>query len=225
MAFACGITILLLKLRNRRRDKDLEPWYLAVRAVADAPSVSRRDLPCEILPHLLYGDKGSALDTFLLQALGVTHILNVAGPAGNQTLLADYPHFGIKYLQLDGQDEEDYNMVSLHHNEASEFIREAREVEGKCLVHCVAGINRSGVLVAAELMIYKRLPVIEAVKRCKAARGTFLLNEGFQRQLVQLAHQEGLLGPKPSKSQTDLPPRRRRGANKAAKNAFMSRIS
>ena len=32
----------------------------------------------------------------------------------------------------------------------------------RCLVHCAAGINRSGFVAAAELLLHSRLPVLEA---------------------------------------------------------------
>lgn len=59
-------------------------------------------------------------------------------------------------------------------------------------MHCVAGINRSGVLVAAARMLDERTSVLATVKHCRAQRGsTFLWNESFQEQLVALARREG----------------------------------
>ena len=66
-----------------------------------------------------------------------------------------------------------------------------------CLIHCHAGINRSGVLATAHLMLAERLPVLEAVARVKEVRGNVLCNHSFQSQLVQLARDNGLLGPQP----------------------------
>ena len=57
-------------------------WIAAVRKVVNAVSTQPRDLPVEILPHLLLGDKRSASCLSTLQAFGVTHILNVAGRYG-----------------------------------------------------------------------------------------------------------------------------------------------
>ena len=65
------------------------------------------------------------------------------------------------------------------------------------LVHCVAGVNRSGLIAAAALMVNDGVDVVKAVERVKVARGTLLYNKGFQRQLVELAHEEGRLGPHP----------------------------
>ena len=37
-------------------------------------------------------------------------------------------------------------MLAKHFEAASAFIRAAAAAGGRCLVHCVAGINRSGLL-------------------------------------------------------------------------------
>ena len=58
----------------------------------------------------------------------------------------------------------------------------------------MAGINRSGFVAAAELMLHDRLEVLEALRRCFRARGLVLLNQSFRKQLLQTAHQHGLLG-------------------------------
>lgn len=39
-------------------------------------------------------------------------------------------------------------MLSTHFATVSAFVQQAAEARGRCLVHCVAGINRSGVLVS-----------------------------------------------------------------------------
>lgn len=88
-------------------------------------------------------------------------------------------------------------MLERHHEEASAFVRRAKAEGGRVLIHCQAGINRSGVLACAELMLHDQLPVLEAVTRLKRARGTVLTNHSFQEQLVHLARRHRLLGPKP----------------------------
>ena len=54
-------------------------------------------------------------------------------------------------------------------------------------MHCAAGINRSGFVAGAALLLHTRLPVLEAVARLRAARGVpprfspASLNEGHAR--------------------------------------------
>ena len=56
-----------------------------------------------------------------------------------------------------------------HWAAAARFIRAAREAGGRCLVHCAAGMNRSGFVAATELLLHSRLPVLEAVTRLRLA--------------------------------------------------------
>jgi hypothetical protein len=80
---------------------------------------------------------------------------------------------------------------------AEAAAEEATPVEvkrGLVLVHCAAGINRSGALAMAYVMHRERMPLLEAARHCAAQRGPLLWNRGFREQLVQYARAEGLLG-------------------------------
>merc|ERR1712224_850861 len=92
-----------------------------------------------------------------------------------------------------------YPLLENHWREAKEFLDNAIVTENRaCLVHCVAGQNRSGLIVCAFYMLYKNITVVEAVKYVRTQRGTEVLNNrGFQRQLVSLAKANKCLGPKP----------------------------
>ena len=66
------------------------------------------------------------------------------------------------------------------------------------MVHCQAGINRSGVIVAAIHMLEEQKNVLDVVRHIRRRRGNcFLWNESFQKQLVALAKRNNLLGAKP----------------------------
>eukprot|EP00310_Coccolithus_braarudii_P008765 CAMPEP_0183372364 /NCGR_PEP_ID=MMETSP0164_2-20130417/108258_1 /TAXON_ID=221442 /ORGANISM="Coccolithus pelagicus ssp braarudi, Strain PLY182g" /LENGTH=195 /DNA_ID=CAMNT_0025549051 /DNA_START=52 /DNA_END=639 /DNA_ORIENTATION=+ len=152
------------------------------------------DLPVEVMPHLLLGDKRSASELHMLEALGITHVVNVAGTFGKTAAHGQCS----AYLQLHAQDEEGYPILARHLAETSAFIHRAREEGGRCLIHCQAGLNRSACLAVAELMISERLPLLDAVRRVKAARGDLLTNESFRAQLIDVARAHGLLGEPPS---------------------------
>mmetsp|Transcript_22898 Transcript_22898/g.41542 ORF Transcript_22898/g.41542 Transcript_22898/m.41542 type:complete len:261 (-) Transcript_22898:144-926(-) len=179
----------------------LWPWThtLAVHDLIQQPSLpSSVELPVEILPHLLLGDVRSARRVEHLKSLGVTHVLNVAGRQ-TANVDIDYVKLGMEHVSIDAEDREGYPMLPLHLSSARAFIQEALEAGGRCLVHCRGGVNRSGVVVAAELMLREQIPVLEAVNRCKEVRGLpYLSNRSFQYQLVKLAEQEHLLGPRPA---------------------------
>ena len=192
---ASGATLAIICLRQRAVHD--APWIAAIRTILHeaGPGV---DLPVEILPHLLLGDKRAANDLTTIDAFGVTHILNMAGKSGRTE------HVGSRcYLKIDADDEEGYPIVRRHLDEATAFIQRARSEGGRVLVHCQAGINRSGVIATAELMLSEQLPVIEAVRRVKAARGVLLSNHSFQAQLVALARERGLLGERPANFQDE----------------------
>ncbi|GMI05783.1 hypothetical protein TrRE_jg10107 [Triparma retinervis] len=112
----------------------------------------------------------------------------------------DYKGSSIAMTHDPAEDEEEYPMLPLHWERFNSFIEDALKVDpnAKILVHCHAGLNRSGVLAAAHLMTNEKIPVIDAVKRLRRVRGNLALcNEGFQRQLIELAHSKELLGESP----------------------------
>ena len=59
--------------------------------------------------------------------------------------------------------------------------------------YCAAGMNRSGVLAIAYVMLSRSWPLLRAVTHCAAARGPIAWNSGFQRELVQFAREHELL--------------------------------
>lgn len=193
------------------------PWVAAVRALDVEPMDPA--LPVELSAYLLLGNCKSASDLARLRELGVTHVLNVAGPAASNPSV-DYAGAGIVHRSIDAEDDEQYPILARHLGEARGFVGAAREAGGRCLVHCVAGINRSGVVATAELMLHERLEVLEAVRRCRAARGRGCIgNRGFQEQLVALAREHGLLGLQPE-GYEGLPPSPRPPKPKSASSAL-----
>ena len=64
-------------------------------------------------------------------------------------------------------------------------------------MHCVQGLNRSGLVVAAAL-VRDGVSVIDAVRILRKRRGNDALsNTNFQRRLVRYAARLGRLGPVP----------------------------
>ena len=151
---------------------------------------------CEVEPWLYLGDVVAA-GTDTLKRLRISHVLNAAGrdAARDEACAAA----GAVYRQLDGQDREDYPMLTTHWEEAWAFVRTVLSVtDGRLLIHCQAGVNRSGLLATASLMMHRRLPVLEALRHVRSCRGQpVLTNAAFRRSLVQLAAEHGLLGAAP----------------------------
>mmetsp|Transcript_862 Transcript_862/g.2364 ORF Transcript_862/g.2364 Transcript_862/m.2364 type:complete len:246 (+) Transcript_862:69-806(+) len=205
-ALAASIALLRrwLLLRTISRDANV-PYLATIRRELDRPEPKaklHRDLPVKIMPHLLLGDRRCASDDSIIESFGVTHILNVAGKYGASDV-SGFSHSSGNYLQINAQDEEGYDIMQ-HLPEASAFIRRALAENGRCLIHCQAGINRSGALACAELMLHEQVSIVDAVTRCKEARGVILSNHSFQEQLVKLARTHELLGDVPVCTPSEL---------------------
>lgn len=93
---------------------------------------------------------------------------------------------------FEAEDDDNYDMIQ-HFESAWKFIESARKTGGKVLVHCIMGINRSGLITTCYTIRHKKVGPIEASKFVKKARGMILTNETFQRQAVRFAYKEGLL--------------------------------
>lgn len=134
----------------------------------------------EIWKGLYLGNKDNAYNSEYLQALGVTHILNVA-------MQAECPHhdkFVCKHIPL--LDTEDENLLEPM-EDALDFIDEGL-CEGRVLVHCISGMSRSAAIVAAWFIRREGIDVEEAISKVQDPRPIVDPNEGFRQQLVKYAH-------------------------------------
>lgn len=161
----------------------------------------QRDLPVEIMDCLYLGSAKSVQNIPLLQSLGITAVLNVAGSVALKSdNIEKLKTHGIIYKQIDAKDELSYPLLDMHWKEAYEFIQSTTtdDKKGKIVIHCVAGINRSALIAAAYYMNETQSSVLQTVKHVRRQRGNMALsNEGFQQQLVAMARLHNLLGEKP----------------------------
>ena len=161
-------------------------------------SKEQANMPVEISPRLYLSDRRGAHNLERLRELQITHVLNVAGPSAMMDSKV-YNDVGIKSLNLDADDEEGYPMLSQHLERCRAFYAECKSTENsKMVIHCQAGINRSGVITAAIYMLEEQMHVLDVVKHIRRRRGNcYLWNVSFQKQLIALAKKNSLLGPKP----------------------------
>ncbi|ESO02621.1 hypothetical protein HELRODRAFT_161909 [Helobdella robusta] len=132
----------------------------------------------KVFDFLYLGGEDEAKDKNLIKKLGITHVINCA----STYVCTGSKYYGNtlqKYVEFEAEDEEDYNMLQ-HFNEAYEAIESAKDSQGKALIHCVMGINRSGVLAVAYTMVYKRWGPITAARFVKDARKRVLSNDAFR---------------------------------------------
>jgi hypothetical protein len=213
------------------------PWVWAIRNVSvldwkngltndeiDEQHRCRKDLPVHIYGKVFLGSAASVENIPKLQELGITRVLNLAGPmAVKRATIRAYERNSITYKGIPAQDDEDYPFLAMHWDDIHKFIHEnddldpagnvpgkdtrtPRERDGNCVVHCVAGINRSVLAVTADYMITCEQPVLDAVKHVRQQRGNVALsNPYFQEQLVALARRQDLLGHRPGTPGSAVP--------------------
>lgn len=172
---------------------DLLPWFAAMEQILAPPWDQEPDgLPVRIAESIYLGDADAAANVARLSELGVTHVLN-ASNVEDAAVVDKYRAAGIAYLLLNAEDDVQYEMRQ-HCDVAAAFVQAARDASGACLVHCQAGINRSGFIVVAELVVHGGRNLLDAVAHCSARRGPLLWNQGFRVALLELAREKGRLG-------------------------------
>uniref|UniRef100_A0A8D2HT63 Uncharacterized protein n=1 Tax=Urocitellus parryii TaxID=9999 RepID=A0A8D2HT63_UROPR len=94
----------------------------------------------------------------------------------------------IQYLGVEVDDFPEVD-ISQHFRKAAEFLDEALlTYRGKVLVSSEMGISRSAVLVAAYLMIFHNMAILEALMTVRRKRAIYP-NDGFLKQLWELNEQ------------------------------------
>jgi len=171
----------------------MAPWLAAMDAVHPLVGLDFAPaLPVKVLDHLYLGDLQAAESVEQLQSLGITHVLNMSQNA------VDAKYGDIEHFMLAAEDKEEYDMLQ-HLPTAASYIDAARASGGTVFVHCRAGINRSGIVAVAEVMLHNQVSVLSAFRKCRDARGPLLSNHSFRRQLLSLAKEHGLLGLAPQR--------------------------
>ena len=141
--------------------------------------------PCdEILPNLYLGSI-KALGTYECKALEYYMIIDVI----KYTYIPEKPNTHI-YINLpvhDSPDECDTLLSLIYETQVLEKMHVALEANKPVLVHCFAGMQRSCVLVACYLIIYKSMTPDEAIDYIKSKRPiAFFGNVNFMKTLKNI---------------------------------------
>ncbi|CAD7680232.1 unnamed protein product [Nyctereutes procyonoides] len=138
--------------------------------------------PVEILPFLYLGSAYHAARRDMLDALGITALLNVSSDCPNHF----EGHYQYKCIPVEDNHKAD---ISSWFMEAIEYIDAVKDRRGRVLVHCQAGISRSATICLAYLMMKKRVRLEEAFEFVKQRRSIISPNFSFMGQLLQFESQ------------------------------------
>lgn len=128
---------------------------------------------------LFIGCREATRDVHELHKHNITHILSVM--KGAQSLRIDRRRF--KWLPVEAVDDPGYDLRP-DWAKCCSFILEAREAGGGVLIHCEAGMSRSGATLVAFLIHHLRRPMGECLVLAQRARSFIDPNEGFRAQLL-----------------------------------------
>lgn len=211
-------------------------WLKATNDILTKPPYKEpASLPIQLKPWLFLSDMISLLNAKKLKDLGITHVLttNKEEPPAYSPLFNELRRklklLDIIHCAVEGVDETGYDMLGKHWKTCKEFIEQAKREYGenaKIVVHCAAGMNRSGLIAAAAMLTLckqndegqtktqplhndeqklhcqqplqdEKPTLLNVVRGLKTKRGMVLLNRSFQKQLCIFAAKHGFLGDKP----------------------------
>ncbi|KAM4819548.1 dual specificity protein phosphatase 1 [Thomomys bottae] len=138
--------------------------------------------PVEILPFLYLGSAYHASRKDMLDALGITALINVSANCPNHF----EAHYQYKSIPVEDSHKAD---ISIWFNEAIDFIDSIKNAGGRVFVHCQAGISRSATICLAYLMRTNRVKLDEAFEFVKQRRSVISPNFSFMGQLLQFESQ------------------------------------
>uniref|UniRef100_A0A6A7G074 protein-tyrosine-phosphatase n=1 Tax=Hirondellea gigas TaxID=1518452 RepID=A0A6A7G074_9CRUS len=160
----------------------LSPSYSSAGSFASSPDSEEaieRASVTQVLPYLYLGNAKDSQNIELLQALGVSRVLNVTSRVPGYR-----EETGVLCKTLPALDNGHQNLRQ-YFPEAIAFIDCCKYSGHRVLVHCQAGISRSATIVIAYLMHTNREPMIEAYKAVKSLRSIISPNLNFMGQLVE----------------------------------------
>mmetsp|Transcript_492 Transcript_492/g.1834 ORF Transcript_492/g.1834 Transcript_492/m.1834 type:complete len:256 (-) Transcript_492:184-951(-) len=148
-----------------------------VKCLLTAKKVKSDSEPSEVVPDVFLGSIGAAHNREVLERLGITHILTVAG--------GFEPKFPQSYVYecVDVKDVPEERLC-VHFDRCLKFIAKCLLDGGRVLVHCFAGKSRSATVCAAYIMATEGLSLEETLRAIGDARPAAAPNHGFMAQLA-----------------------------------------
>eukprot|EP00961_Rhodomonas_salina_P127975 1724866-Rhodomonas_salina.1 len=180
---------LCLNWRNR---PDPETGEALTLDEQDKISKDQKNLPVHMCESVYIGSTRAINRVGRLKHLGITHVLNLAGPDAVPSSMASLTEAGIVYKMI-ATEKDQHTALEKHLAEVRAFIARAREGDGSCVLYCKTGSDISALFVAAEKMLCEGTHLLATVAHRRLRGNAFLQNESFQEQLLVLARQHNLL--------------------------------
>jgi protein-tyrosine phosphatase len=140
-----------------------------------------------INPFLYLGGMYARQNPWVLDHLGITHILNVAAEQHLDTIHLTNSNINVKHIPA--EDHENYN-IRQNFDEAFQFIEDALNTKnGRILVHCALGISRSPTIVIAYIMYRYGMMYQKAFQYVQNLRPNINPNNSFKIQLQDFEYE------------------------------------
>lgn len=151
----------------------------AIKSEYSIPEPARIINPISRINETLYiSGKEDATDLKVLQANGITHIMNMTTDIQNK-FVDNFHYCNFPALDSHRQSLKEFFRV------AFAYIEAARAKGGRVLVHCHAGVSRSSTIVIAYLMWMHQWTFTSAIGFVKQQRPCVDPNIGFIGQLME----------------------------------------
>lgn len=148
----------------------------------------------QLSDHVFIGNQRNADDVPGLRSAGIDHVLSCAASRRSTESPYDAGSGIVDYFLIPAEDRDDFD-ITRYFDAAFLFLDRVKRRRGRALVHCNMGVNRSGAIVAAYLMVDETRNLLDVIAYLKAKRRLVLSNKGFRIQLIQFARSRGLLDP------------------------------
>lgn len=151
------------------------------------------DEPVEVHPGLWLGSKHAAQDLSWQDSVGIGAVLNLASD-DVQEPEGGYPET-TRIMKIPAVDAQGYSLLPEHFPACFAFVEEclAESPPRHILIHCIQGLNRSGVICVASVMLLRQCSLMDAFYHCSRLRCDIVNNLSFQEQLISLADAKGFL--------------------------------
>lgn len=130
----------------------------------------------QVNEYLFIGSRSASDDIELLKSLNITNVLQLL----DFEIPLENPDIDLHYLFL--QDHPDSNILEIL-PECIQYIHNCISDQRKVLVHCNAGVSRSGAIVTAYIMASQVLNFERALEHVQSKRACVDPNDGFAEQL------------------------------------------